>query len=127
YEFLVSWSHEARLLYVSLASIECVRTAGGGWVAPSNRVFFPRQRDEVVFPEGLPVPIANVPNVSGLRSLLEEAGVRAFEWRLLIPEFVLPLLTNPEENQDMRRSALAALRGYFRTERTGDARMLNQI
>jgi hypothetical protein len=110
-----------------LEDIPCVRTLGGGWVPPSSKVFFPRQREEVEFPEGLQVPITALPEVDGLRPLLETAGVRSFEWRQLIPEFVIPLLTDPEVDDQTRRAAFVALRGYYDTERTGDPRMRLQI
>jgi hypothetical protein len=125
YEFLVAWSDRAglRALAPALREVPCVRTLAGYWRAPSEGLFFPRQRDEVVFPEELPVPIADVPEVDGLRALLEEAGVSPFEWRQLLPEFILPLLTDDAIDAPTRRLALEALRQYYRTERTGDPRL----
>ncbi len=129
YDLLVDWAEKdgVRRFAGQLAKVACARTLGGGWVSPASGVFFPRQREEVEFPEGLQVPIAAVPEVDGLRPLLEAAGVRPFEWRLLIPDFVLPLLMNAELDRDMRQAALIALRGYYETERTGDPRMRGLI
>jgi hypothetical protein len=129
YELLVNWAEKEgmRRFAGRLAKVACVRTLGGGWVSPASGVFFPRQREEVEFPEGLQVPIIAVPEVDGLRPLLEAAGVRPFEWRLLIPDFVLPLLMNADLDQNTRRAALVALRGYYETERTGDPRMRGLI
>ncbi len=128
YEFLVDWAEEEGRTFPSmLSSTPCVRTLGGGWVAPDSNVFFPRQREEVAFPEGLQVPIVAVPDVDGLRPLLEAAGVRPFEWRQLIPEFVLPLLTSADVDESIRQTAFVALRAYYDTERTGDPRMKSQI
>lgn len=125
YGLVVDWAEKegVRRFAAQLAKVPSVRTLGGGWVAPSSGVFFPRQREEVEFPEGLQVPIITAPDIDGLRPLLEAAGVRPFEWRQLIPEFVLPLLTNAELDEATRQAAFVALRGYYDTERTGDPRM----
>lgn len=128
YEFLVEWADAAgRAFRRRLADIECVRTVGGGWVTPASGVYFPRRHDGVRFPGNLQVPVAAVPEVDGLESLLEDAGVRPFEWRQLIPDFVLPLLTDPGTGEEIRHAALAALRGYYNAERTGDQRIRTQI
>lgn len=129
YEFLVSWSEKVgmRAFGRRLAEVPCVRTLGGQWKAPKDGVFFPRQRGEVEFPEELRVPIAHVPEVEGLRALLEAAGVRPFEWRSLLPDFVLPLLLDEDSTQEIRGPALQAVRAYYETERSGDPRLKAQL
>ena len=127
YEFLVAWFEgHGRAFPKALADIPCCRTVSGRWRAPSERLFFPRQRDEVVFPTDLEVPIVDVPDVEGLRGLLDAAGVSSFEWRQLLPEFIFPLLTDAETGDITRDRALEALRLYYQTERSGDPRLRAQ-
>lgn len=127
-EFLVEWSENVGLRRFAqlISSVSCVRTGAGQWRRPDERLFFPRQREEVEFPTGLEVPIVDMPAVDGLRPLLEAAGVSSFEWRQLLPEFVFPLLTDPSTDVETRRLGLEALRLYFRTERSGDPRLRAQ-
>ena len=80
----------------------CVHTAAGDWVAPDERVFFPRQRDDVDIPADLPVPIVHVPAIDGLNALLAEAGVRDFEWRELMRDYLLPILTSRDTDPELR-------------------------
>lgn len=129
YEFLVDWSEGVggRLFASHLAEIECVRTANGEWVAPGDRVFFPRQREDVEIPEDLPVPIADVPTVEGLHSLLGEAGVRDFEWRELIRDYLLPILTSAETEDLLRDRAMKGLRAYYESQRAGDPVLRRRI
>ena len=129
YELLVDWSEKdgGRRFAGYLAEVPCVRTLGGGWVAPKSGVFFPRQREEVEFPPNLQVPISALPDLEGLRPLLESAGVRPFEWRLLIPDFIMPLLQDAELDRETRDAAFVALRGYYETERSGDPRIRSLI
>lgn len=126
YRFLVGWYGANRQVAKALAAVPCVRTLGGGWMAPTD-TFFPRQRDDVRFPAGLRVPIAAVPDIDGLHGLLDEAGVRSFEWRQLLPEFVLPLVTNPETPDTERSLGLEAMRSYFATERGGDVQLKDRV
>ena len=109
-----------------IAGVSCVQTVAGQWRRPDDRLFFPWQREEIEFPEGLAVPIVDLPDVDGLRPLLEEAGVSSFEWRQLLPEFIFPLLTDDSTAPATRRLGLEALRLYFQTERTGDPRLRAQ-
>jgi len=123
YEMLVDWAAHFRpgTFAAKLATVCCVSTATGGWVAPANeRVFFPRQRDDVAIPPDLPVPIADVPAVADLTTLLTAAGVRSFEWRELLREYLLPLLTDRNTNAELRARALRGLRAYFASQRAGD-------
>lgn len=128
YEFLVAWSERVgtRKFAPALHPIHCVRTVSGDWRPPHDRLFFPRQREEIEFPDGLEVPIVDVPDVDGLRPLLEAAGVSSFEWRQLLPDFIFPLLTDPETEDRRRALALEALRLYYQTERSGDPRLRAQ-
>ena len=128
YELLVSWAETAgSKLAAALRTTPCVRTLGGGWVEPSSGVFFARQRGDLALPEGLQIPIADLPDVSGLRPLLEAAGVQPFEWRQLITDFILPRLTNPEADREESTGALEALRAFHLTVESGDARLKAQI
>ena len=129
YELLVDWSEKegGRRFSSYLSDTPCVITQGGGWVAPDSGVFFPRQRDDVEFPHSLQVPISAAPDVEGLRALLESAGVKPFEWRILIPDFVMPLLRDADIGEDTRSAAFVALRGYYETERSGDPRIRSLI
>lgn len=127
-EFLIEWSERVGLRRFAqlISKVSCVRTVAGHWRRPDDRLFFPRQRDEVEFPAGLEVPIVDMPAVDGLRPLLEAAGVSSFEWRQLLPEFVFPLLIDPSTDATTRGLGLEALRLYFRTERSGDPRLKAQ-
>ena len=129
FEYLVSWSEKVgtRKFSALLGSVPCVRILGGRWIAPKDGVFFPRQRGDIEFPSDLSVPIADLPDVDGLRPLLESAGVRPFEWRALLPEFVLPLLMDESTPDERRAPAIQALRAYFESERTGDPRLKVQL
>ena len=78
YEMLVECAEAVGMVFANaLSDVACVLTSTGAWVAPSNRVFFPR-RDDVDVPVDLPVPIVSVPEVEGLDSLLRDAGVHPF-------------------------------------------------
>ncbi|MFC8922508.1 sacsin N-terminal ATP-binding-like domain-containing protein [Cellulosimicrobium sp. NPDC057127] len=119
YQHLVAWDAGlARSTYAkALSIIACVRTQDGRVVTPSSKVFFPRTNDDVAVE--LPLPIAVLPdNVAGLTDLLESAGVGRFDWRDIIPDYVVPILTDPGADRDNRRLALNALRAYVRTRRT---------
>lgn len=129
YEFLVDWgeSVNARLFGKSLADIPFVRIESGEWRAPAERLFFPRQRDDLLpFSESLSIPIVDVPDVVGLGSLLEDAGVNGFEWRQLLADSVFPPLTDPETEPQVRSEALKALELYFQSEGGGDQRIRSQ-
>jgi hypothetical protein len=128
YELLVRWAEKAgSKLPAALRTTPCVRTMGGGWVEPASGVFFARQRGDLALPEGLQIPIADLPEVPGLRQLLEAAGVQPFEWRQLITDFILPRLTNPEADREESAGALEALRAFHLTVESGDARLRTQI
>ena len=124
YELLLDWSDAAgaRNFAPLLREVSCVRVIDGSWRTPPE-VFFERQRGHVDFPDQLHVPIADLPDLSSLRALLEQAGVRPFEWRYLVARVLIPMLTDPDESQERRRAAFSALASYFHTERSGDAQL----
>jgi hypothetical protein len=130
YETLVDWAEGSgnRAFAAALAQARCVSTATGEWVAPADRrVFFPRQRDDVEIPADLPVPIADVPAVEGLTALLTAAGVRDFEWRELMRDYLLPLLVSPETDPVLRERSMRGLHAYFESQRAGDPVLQRRI
>ena len=123
YEMLVDWAESAggRAFAAKLGRVPCVLTVSGEWVAPGEgRVFFPRQRGDVEIPADLPVPIADVPDTDGLPALLGAAGVRDFEWRELLRDYLLPLLTSHGTDDSTRERAMRGLRAYYASQRAGD-------
>ena len=104
----------------SLAEVPCVKTTDGAWLAPSEGVFFPRERGAPELPKSLTVPIAAVPDVDGFRPLIEAAGVRPFRWREVIFERLIPVLSDGERSEFERETALTALRRYWESEPRGD-------
>lgn len=123
FEMLVDWADRVgtRVFAAKLARVPCVSTASGDWVCPGDgHVFFPRQRNDVEIPVDLPVPIADVPDVDGLHALLAAAGVRDFEWRELLRDYLLPLLTSTDTDGATRDRAMRGLRSYFESQRAGD-------
>ncbi len=130
YEMLVEWAdnYGIRAFSAELATVPCVYTASGDWVVPAaGRVFFPRQREDVQIPADLPVPIADVPEVDGLAELLAAAGVREFEWRELLRDYLLPLLISPDTDAIMRDRAMSGLQAYYASQRTGDPLLQRRI
>jgi hypothetical protein len=129
YEFLVDWAEGvgSRRFAAALAGVACVHTAAGNWVAPNARVFFPRQRDDVDIPSDLPVPIVHVPGIDGLNALLAEAGVRDFEWRELMRDYLLPILTSRDTDPELRERAMPGLRAYYESQRAGDPILQRRI
>jgi hypothetical protein len=65
------------------------------------------------------VPIAYVPDVEGAQTLLRELGVKSFEWRELIRDFLIKILSDPEPNDDARARAMAGLRAYHEVRLSG--------
>ena len=125
----MDWSESvgSRRFAAALAGVPCVHTATGDWVAPDERVFFPRQRDDVDIPADLPVPIVRVPVIEGLNALLAEAGVRDFEWRELMRDYLLPILTSPDTDPELRERAMPGLRAYYESQRAGDPILQRRI
>ncbi|MGJ3227096.1 sacsin N-terminal ATP-binding-like domain-containing protein [Micromonospora aurantiaca (nom. illeg.)] len=124
YELLMAWADKAgsRMFANLLKAVRCVRLVDGQWSLPAD-TFFPRQRGEVDFPTDLPVPIVDVPERDDLRGLLDQAGVRPFEWRHLVVRIIVPILKDPGQPPAARAAAMTALRCYFRSDRGGDAQV----
>jgi hypothetical protein len=111
YSFLVAWRKAHYSLVDDLKSIPCVLTTNGQFLAPAEHsIFFPR-RDESV-PDDIPVPIASIPAVAGVESLLSDLGVRNFEWRDLIRDYLIKILEREEADLEERARAMAGLRAY---------------
>jgi hypothetical protein len=131
YAFLMAWwTRHGRYhgdLVPTLRNSPCVRLKSGEWISPNERVYFPRERSEVDFPEGLQVPIADLPDMPHLGSLMEELGVKSFEWRNLLTDYVLPPLTDPDADDKSRDSCLDVLAYYFRTNAGGARALREQI
>ena len=131
YAFLLAWwVRHGRYhgdLIPSLRESACVRLKSGAWVSPSERVYFPRERGDVDLPEGLRVPIADLPDLPHLRSLMEDLGVKSFEWRNLLNDYVLPPLTDPMADDGSRASCLELLAYYFRTNSGGARAVREQV
>jgi hypothetical protein len=130
YKMLVDWAEGfgSRAFTTKLARVPCVSTATGDWVAPADgRVFFPRQRDDVEIPADLPVPIADVPPVEGLNAVLAGAGVRVFEWRELMRDYLLPLLVDHATDRALRQRAMRGLHAYYDSQRAGDPVLQRRI
>lgn len=129
YRLLVEWADRAgvRPFAAALSKAPVLRTAAGDWIAPSSMVFFPRRRDDIAVPPELPVPILEVPPVEGLEELLRATGVRDFEWRELLNDYLLPLLLDPGTEPHLRARALIGLRAYHQTQRGGDHALRRRI
>ncbi|NMM23750.1 MAG: DUF3883 domain-containing protein [Phycicoccus sp.] len=129
YRALVTWADRAArrsTFEAALTNVDCVHLTSGAWGRPSDRVFFPRERDEPDLPDDLPISIAALPPVPRLDLLLEAAGVRRFRWRELLLDQVLPWLTDPDTNPALRVRAHGVLRAYFATDPRGDQEVLNR-
>ncbi|MEQ7127433.1 DUF3883 domain-containing protein [Actinopolymorpha sp. B11F2] len=122
YSFLVSWRDAVGYaLLGDLKKFPIVLSLNGQLLAPGEEtIFFPRERGEVALPDDLPVPIAYVPQVGGTQTLLRELGVKPFEWRELIRDFLIKILSDPEANDDARARAFAGLRAYHEVRLSGN-------
>lgn len=129
YAVLLAWSKlEGTSAFAKrLESVPCVRTISGHWRAPSEGLIFDRQRGELEFSVEFDLPIVPNPPQKELRELFQAAGVRPFEWRGLLPDFVLPLLTDPDTSSDLRHAAMNAVVGYFETKRDEDPQLKSQM
>jgi hypothetical protein len=125
YGFLVDWREAAGTpLLNELKKAASVLGVGGQLLTPqTDTIFFPRERGEVTIPDDLPVPIAYVPDVGeveNVRKLLRDVGVKPFEWRDLIRDFLIKILSDPEANRDARDRAMAGLRAYHQVRLRGN-------
>ena len=113
YEFLVEWwRHTTHYEDHLMAAAPIVRLINGTWVTPSEALL-PRQRDEIDFPPGLSVPIADLPEVDDLDTLMEQVGLRPFEWRHVVADHLMPILSDSTASKEVWQGAMAALRHYY--------------
>ena len=122
YRFLVDWRGAAGTPVVNaLKRAASVLGAGGQLLTPeTDTIFFPRERGEATIPDDLPVPIAHVPAVEDVHKLLRDLGVKPFEWRDLIRDFLVKILSDPEADPDQRERAMAGLRAYHQVRLQGN-------
>lgn len=121
YAFLVQWRERAGTALVSeLKKTATVLGVNGQMFTPAtDTIFFPRERGEVALPEDLPIPVAYLPDLEEAQSLLRELGVKPFEWRELIREFLIKLLASRETDEATRSQAMTALREYHEVRLSG--------
>lgn len=121
YSFLTSWREASGPSLVNeLRKIPSVLGVNGQAFTPAHdTIFFPRERGEVAMPEDLPIPVAYLPEVEGAHALLRELGVRAFEWRELIRDYLIKILSDPAAAPQLRDGAMAGLRAYHQVRLSG--------
>jgi hypothetical protein len=121
YQFLVDWRETAGTKIINeLRKAPVVLGTAGQLLTPSDdTIFFPRERGDITIPDDLPVPIAHLPEVEDARNLLRDLGVRSFEWRELIREYLIKILSNPEAEHPARAGAMAGLRAYHQVRLQG--------
>lgn len=121
YSFLVSWREAAGLpLIAELRKLPSVLGVNGQHFTPNDgTIFFPRERGEVALPDDLPIPVAYLPDFEAAQALLRELGVKPFEWRELIRDFLIKLLASRETDDATRANAMAGLRAYHRVRLSG--------
>ena len=119
YTFLVNWRNRQGLSLVDeLGAVQCVLTTNGQFLTPNQQtIFFPRQDASV--PDDIPVPVAVLPDVPGIQGLLSDLGVKDFEWRDLIREYLVKILERPDADPEERERALNGLRAYQVVRRSG--------
>jgi hypothetical protein len=122
YAFLVGWREAAGTPIVNeLKKVASVLGAGGQLLTPeTDTIFFPRERGDAVIPDELPVPVAYVPDIEDVRKLLRDLGVKPFEWRDLIRDFLIKILSDPEADPGARERAMAGLRAYQQVRMQGN-------
>ncbi|WP_426940199.1 sacsin N-terminal ATP-binding-like domain-containing protein [Pseudarthrobacter sp. S6] len=122
YRFLAEWREAAGTTIVNeLKKAPIVLGTGGQMLTPTmETIFFPRERSEVTIPEELPVPIAFVPDAEDAQKLLRDLGIKPFEWRELIREFLIKILSDPEADPHARAGAMAGLRAYRQVRLQGN-------
>ncbi|MFC3988929.1 sacsin N-terminal ATP-binding-like domain-containing protein [Actinoplanes siamensis] len=120
YRFLLScWQKLPDQLAV-LRKTARVLTTGGQTLIPAEQpVFLPRKRDDTSIPDDIPVPIADIPAIERAEALLRELGVRPFEWRDLIRDYLIKILTDAAADPGERERAMAGLSAYHQTRLGG--------
>ncbi|MEV4691356.1 DUF3883 domain-containing protein [Micromonospora echinospora] len=121
YGFLLKWRDQVGQQLVTKTRITAsVLTTSGQLVTPAEQpIFFPRGRSDSSIPDDIPVPIAEVPPIEGVEGLLKDLGVKPFEWRELIRDFLAKILVDPEADPDDRLRAMSGLRAYHRVRLSG--------
>ena len=121
YAFLVSWRERAGMpLVAELKKTPSVLGVNGQRFTPDgDTIFFPRERGDVGLPEELAIPVAYLPDFEDGQSLLRELGVKPFEWRELIRDFLIKLLASRETDELNRSHAMTALRAYHQVRLSG--------
>ena len=121
YAFLASWREKAGApLVKELKQTASVLGVNGQLFTPdADTIFFPRERGDVALPEALPIPVAYMPDFEEAQSLLRELGVKPFEWRELIRDFLIKLLASRETDDATRARAMTALRAYHQVRLSG--------
>ncbi|MHA7297199.1 sacsin N-terminal ATP-binding-like domain-containing protein [Pseudarthrobacter sp. MDT3-1] len=122
YRFLAEWREAVGTKIVNeLKKAPIVLGTAGQMLTPTtDTIFFPRERGEVTIPENLPVPIAFVPDAEDVQKLLRDLGIKPFEWRELIREFLIKILSDPEADPHARDGAIAGLRAYRQVRLQGN-------
>ncbi len=122
YQFLAQWREAAGTTIVNeLKKAPIILGTAGQMLTPATEtIFFPRERGEVSIPESLPVPIAFVPDAEDAQKLLRDLGIKPFEWRELIREFLIKILSDPEADSHARTGAIAGLRAYRQVRLQGN-------
>lgn len=122
YSFLVGWrASGGRDVLAALRQAPCVLTTNDSVVTPAvDSVFFPRVQGDGSIPDDIPVPIAQLPQLDGAQEFFKDLGVKDFEWRDLIRDFLIKILEDPEADPDLRERALRGLRAYQEVSRGGD-------
>ncbi|MDP3968990.1 MAG: DUF3883 domain-containing protein [Nocardioides sp.] len=119
YSFLVGWRNTHGLSLISeLQHVPCVLTTNGQFLAPAEQTIFFARRDSSL-PDDIPVPIAALPEVEGAQGLLTDLGVKDFEWRDLIREYLVKILESPTADAAERERAMGGLRAYQAVRRSG--------
>lgn len=121
YAFLAEWREAAgTALVTELKKAASVLGVNGQLFTPAtDTIFFPRERGDVALPEDLPIPVAYLPDIEEAQSLLRELGVKSFEWRELIRDFLIKLLASPGTDEVTRSRAMTALRAYHQVRLSG--------
>ena len=131
YSFLVRWRSLAgfggtKVIDDELKQRPSVLARNGEALAPGQGpVFLPPRRGDSAIAVDIPVPIAMIPvtkdakDFDRVADLLRDLGVKPFEWRDLIREFLVKILDDPHAELDLRARALAGLRAYYRDRRSG--------
>lgn len=122
YTFLASWREQTGMkLVTELKKTASVLGVNEQLFTPdSDTIFFPRERASgALLPDDLPLPVAYLPELDAGQTLLRELGVKPFEWRELIRDFLIKLLGSEETDNVSRSRAMTALRAYHEVRLSG--------